>query len=345
MPKTMTPRQMTMAEYAARNKSLLAAEDDRTPLAKAVNWTPNKSELVRDLLSGANDVTGRGAIAGLLGTPGDIAGLVENAIRAKAGLPAVQPWGGSEHIGQKLENAGLVSSARRPKTELLASLISPGAALKTVLNAPKTAMNLLRMSDNLAAPSTMARAGQRGAIDVWHGSPHDYEKFSAMDNIGLGQGGGSFGVGGYHASSKSVASEPQYVGASGVLYKNQLRWPNAARESADPLSESHFLDWDKPLEEQSDYVKNVIANLDEDEWYRLVDNLEPDDSGRTAYDLARLQFDSREAASRKLYEAGIAGIKFNDSDTIHRLGTNTQNYVTFDDALVNILEKSKLPGK
>lgn len=346
MPRTTSKRPMTQAEYMAKNRSLLASGDTRSPLAKAVNWTPDKSELVRGLLSGANDVVGRGAIAGLLGTPGDIAGLVENTARGAVGLPQVTPFGGSEHIGQKLESAGLVSAERRPKTELAASLLSPSAVAKTVINAPKTAKTLLQMADNLSARPTMARIGQRGAIDVWHGSGSEYDKFAAMKRVGLGQGGQSFGVGGYHASDVNVGKE--YVPDGGYLYQNRLRWPNATKESADPLSGEHFLDWDKPFDEQSDYVKSAISSLDEDEWYRVLDNLGEEgdwSTGRNIYDMARLQFDSREEASRKLYEAGIPGIRFNDADTIHRLGTNTPNYVTFGDDLVEILTRNGKPVK
>jgi len=164
MPKTATKRPMTLAEYKAKNEK--ANKDTRSPLAKAVGWDANKTQFIRDLLTGGNDVAGRGMIAGMLGAPGDIAGLAENSLRGLIGKPQVQPWGGSEHIGQTLEQAGLVSDVRRPKTELLASLISPASAAKTVLNAPKTAMTALRALDNLDSAPTMARMGQRGAVDV-----------------------------------------------------------------------------------------------------------------------------------------------------------------------------------
>ena len=45
----------------------------------------------------------------------------------------------------------------------------------------------------------------------------------------------------------------------GNLYETNLRWPDAARETADPLSPHHFLDWDKPLSQQSPYVQRVLA--------------------------------------------------------------------------------------
>jgi hypothetical protein len=356
MPRTTSKRPMTRAEYMARNRSLLASSDTRSPLEKAVNWTPNKTELVRNLLSAGNDVVGRGTIAGLLGAPGDIAGLVENTYRGTVGLPQVTPYGGSEHIGRILEDAGLVSAERRPGPELLANLLSPSAVAKTAINAPKTARTLLQVADSFDAPSRGIRnargmyipRNQMGAITVYHGSPNEFDQFSAMNKIGSGQGGQSFGVGGYHASNKSVASEPQYTGQSGYVYENQLRWPNAVREAKDPLNTKHFIDWDKPFDEQSDYVKSIISNLDEDDWYRVLDNLGEEgdwNTGRAIYDMARLQFDSKAEASKKLYEAGIPGIVFNDADTINRLGTNTPNYVTFSDELVKTITRNGKPVK
>jgi hypothetical protein len=112
--------------------------------------------------------------------------LAENSLRGLIGKPQVQPWGGSEHIGQTLEQAGLVSDVRRPKTELLASLISPASAAKTVLNAPKTAMTALRWMDNLDSAPTMARMGQRGAIhNIFHGTTPDAAKAIERDGFDL----------------------------------------------------------------------------------------------------------------------------------------------------------------
>jgi hypothetical protein len=48
---------------------------------------------------------------------------------------------------------------------------------------------------------------------------------------------------------------------NGSIYETNLRWPDAAREAADPLSPHHFLDYDKPLSEQSDYVKEALSGL------------------------------------------------------------------------------------
>lgn len=47
----------------------------------------------------------------------------------------------------------------------------------------------------------------------------------------------------------------------GHLYNVELRWPDAAREAADPLSEHHLLDWDAPLSKQPEYVKTKWADI------------------------------------------------------------------------------------
>jgi len=171
MPKTATPRPLTEAEKRQRYARLTEQakrerEASMSPLARMLGFGDAERGLVRDTASAANDVAGRGVMASLIGLPGDLAGMGENGLRGLLGMPQVQPWGGSEHIGQTMQDYGLVSSERRPKTELLASLISPSAAVKTAVNAPKTAMSLLRMADNWDAPRTMARYGERGAIDV-----------------------------------------------------------------------------------------------------------------------------------------------------------------------------------
>ena len=159
----------------------------------------NEKQIARDFGSGLNDVIGRGPLAGLLGIPGDTLGLLKTAgvwannkvkdfeyatglLKAKNGnrkdkaqmpgylsYPEGNAYGGAEDIGNRMEGAGLVSSVRRPKTELLASLISPAGVAKTVLNAPKTARLALKALDNLEAPSTFGRGlgnSQVGAIDV-----------------------------------------------------------------------------------------------------------------------------------------------------------------------------------
>jgi len=388
----------------ATKRKLSDAEKRKATLANLIS--DNAKQGFREFGSGVNDVLGRGTIAGLLGAPADIANIGENALRALLNKPSVTAWGGSEHIGQKMQDYGLVSDVRRPKTEMLASLISPAQLATASLKAPKYAKTMLGLLDNLDAPSSMRNWAQRGAIDVWHGSPHKFDEFKAMDNIGGGEGAQAYGHGGYHASNPEVAkvyqaalSEPKYhvdgrelkgneawaaqflhsfaddalpkrIGAqdaiekasktlgdnatkneiishikeldkrgvvveNGNLYRNQLRWPDPAREAADPLSDKHFLDWDKPLSEQDASVQALLpdfSGLD-----RPVTSLQ----GRIRLPDGSFA-DSEQQLSRALSARGIPGIRYLDGGS-RSAGQGSHNYVTFDDALVNIMERNGQP--
>jgi hypothetical protein len=404
-------------------------------LANLLGYGENERQFLGDLISGAEDISGRGVIAPLLGMAGDLGGAANSAgVWANNKIKDLEyatgmlkpdmaslitgkrkgylkqddaiPYGGSEHIGRLMQDKGLVSATRRPKTELLASLISPGAAAKTVLNAGKSAKQLLNIADNAATMGDFQRGrkmGQLGAIDVWHGSPHKFEKFSAMDNVGKGEGAQAYGHGGYHASSPAVAggyrdaltpeirSLTGYAGpdraknaasmltsnipesdiveglialgdespmesiaagksliaeakSAGNLYRNQLRWPDPAREAADPLSDKHFLDWDKPLSEQSPEVQQVINGLGER--YQVSDGqttkFQQFPESFTGSDLYKRLGISERYNSKELADIGIPGIRYLDGGS-RSAGAGTHNYVTFDDNLVNILERNGQP--
>lgn len=200
MPATATPRKpQTLARKLVETRNT----SRNRSLAAMLGLGESEKELARDFGSGLNDVIGRGTLASLIGLPGDLGGLAENGIRSALGMPQIQPYGGSEHIGQKLEEAGLVSPVRRPKTELLASLISPSQAASAAYRAPQMARAGVRMLDNLAAPRTMG--SQTGAIEnLWHGSPHTFDRFD-LSKIGTGEGAQAYGHGAYLAESKGVA--------------------------------------------------------------------------------------------------------------------------------------------
>lgn len=78
-----------------------------------------------DVARGLADVANRTA-AGVLGGPVD---LTAAALRP-LGYQHPQPVGGSEWLGQKMEQTGAVTPERRPAAELLGSLAGPGAAAK-----------------------------------------------------------------------------------------------------------------------------------------------------------------------------------------------------------------------
>lgn len=78
----------------------------------------------QDVARGLLDVGNRGAVAGLLGTPVDMAHI---ALRP-FGYRVEKPVGGSEWIGQMMQDYGIVSPERNLPAELVANLVAPAAA-------------------------------------------------------------------------------------------------------------------------------------------------------------------------------------------------------------------------
>jgi hypothetical protein len=157
----------------------------------------------QDTLRGLLDAGNRGAVAGLLGGPVDLATMAMRPF----GYGVEKPFGGSEWIGQKMQDAGLVSGNRNPVAEALASFAGPMAAQQA---GPKLYAAEQAMRANMAAPTPMnaATRGQAGAI-VYHGSPHVFDRFDSS-KIGTGEGAQAYGHGLYLAEAPTVAK--QYAG-------------------------------------------------------------------------------------------------------------------------------------
>ena len=174
-----------------------------------------------DLLAAAN----RGGVAGVLGAPVDIANQLANLGRAlygyawnKAGLLSAdqmpqldeRPIGGSEWIGQQMQDAGLINGNRNALAELLAGMVMPGAMLKGGVKANQAMDAAIANAQRPRTLNTPGYKGQRGAT-VWHGSPHDiqpkpggkYPEFD-MSKIGTGEGAQAYGHGLYAAEDQGV---------------------------------------------------------------------------------------------------------------------------------------------
>jgi len=132
-------------------------------------------------------------------------------------------------------------------------------------------------------------------------------------------------------------------GIGGALYRTEI---DVAPES--------LLDWDKPLSEQSEAVRNAVDSLDPaTRGFYKYDGEER--TGRDFYwglkaDMTRSEAESLgisregwllendERASKMLRDRGIKGIKYLDGDS-RSAGEGTRNYVMFDDGLINIAER------
>lgn len=128
----------------------------------------------RSALQRIKDAVLRGGVGGTLGAPMDIASLLASASDAEARMmygdqtPALNlggenPVGGSEWLGQKMKDYGMVGSERNAVDELLAGIATPfaPAAINKVRSAASTAgasalPYLQRTTDALGVPPTAA---------------------------------------------------------------------------------------------------------------------------------------------------------------------------------------------
>jgi hypothetical protein len=107
------------------------------------------------------------------------------------------------------------------------------------------------------------------------------------------------------------------------------------------VKDEDLLDWDKPLSEQSEKVQKSLAGLNG----RLPngEELTNKTKGERIYGaFAEGAFGDTEAASMRLFDFGIPGIRYLDG-TSRKQGDGTYNYVVFDENLIKILDKNDKP--
>lgn len=112
-------------------------------------------------------------------------------------------------------------------------------------------------------------------------------------------------------------------------------------------SREHFLDWDKPLGEQSDHVRSRLgaagfndAQTGKDIYHSLV-KYRPDQGGGTSSAGMRMaDLDKTPvSASGQLSATGIPGIKYLDQGS-RGAGEGTRNFVVFDDKHIEIVDRN-----
>lgn len=190
---------------------------------------------------------------------------------------------------------------------------------------------------------TLAEAeDHKAAIEAWHGTPHDFEKFD-LTKIGTGEGAQVYGHGLYFAENRGVAehygktvteqlhqkSEPVIIpgnpfSGAEILVPDESFKSNTYKVSiaADP---THFLDWDLPLSEQSPNVQAALEKLGINvkmnatmEGSFAHDHLRDIEESKimaereTAGSPLPKISDAPERVSKALAEAGIPGIKYLD---------------------------------
>ena len=237
---------------------------------------------------------------------------------------------------------------------------------------------------------------------VWHGSPHTFDKFD-LSKIGTGEGAQAYGHGLYLADEKPTAlkyakgdapitftlkqtgeeitpNHPMYEDLSGTyerMAKNgyiddfleQVEPKNSSLYKVDLPDEqiAKMLDWDKPLSEQPEVVRNVLGDLSSstaaqiNEKRMLLNQQNPERLthpvigklanketlpneiiGNKLYEQLSQQLGGAENVSKWLHEQGIPGIQYLDQAS-RGAGDGTRNYVVFSDEIPQILERNGTP--
>lgn len=254
---------------------------------------------------------------------------------------------------------------------------------------PWTGMDRNAVPD-LAARKALADAGAAqgmAAATVWHGSPHKFDKFDSS-KIGTGEGNQVYGHGLYFAESPDVAKgyaqnlsmrdsgqTPAQIKAAikqtmdtmqGPLRMQKLAGLRADLEIAKQTSRAgpqtykvdlpdehiaKMLDWDKPLSQQPEVVKQALGGIEskfpEIADFNLRKWMDADPLASTWHNVLQRDLGADPAMiTSTLKERGIPGIRYLDGGS-RGAGQGSSNFVVFpgNEGLLSILERNGKPIK
>jgi hypothetical protein len=182
-------------------------------------------------------------------------------------------------------------------------------------------------------------------IRAYHGSPYDFNQFD-LSKIGTGEGAQAYGHGLYFAENPEVAEEYKKTLTQAQLqqFQDNLIKTGKATKPVPPVGKTyevnikadpeHFLDWDKPLSEQSPKVQEAIKSLnlpdplgggsigtpnhmmmsgqDIHASLKFGPPVGFNDKGQALFDAKNVGSGDRTIATQALRDAGIPGIKYLD---------------------------------
>jgi hypothetical protein len=207
-------------------------------------------------------------------------------------------------------------------------------------------------------------AGFARIVDDALGELGGDERFETVGSLGAEAARGMFGP--LSDGSLEVRGDPRAEG-KGALVQVRIRNRNASSRvmksgyssavvavSLKPISDGGlhqvafedgvFLDWDKPISEQSDEIQafaddaieNLIPHDKGNE--RVVAHLRS--SGGAFYQALALHNGGGEGASRLMHEAGITGNKYLDGFSRGKKDGGTYNYVIFNEADIDVVDNT-----
>jgi hypothetical protein len=110
--------------------------------------------------------------------------------------------------------------------------------------------------------------------------------------------------------------------------------------AADP---AHFLDWDKPLSEQSPQVQERLSFLRQMQQVPRNNNAGGETTGGQMVNYLHDRFGDPQVVAQELHGEGIPGIRYSDAGSRGTSG-GTKNTVVFDPKLLTILRKYAVPA-
>lgn len=119
------------------------------------------------------------------------------------------------------------------------------------------------------------------------------------------------------------------------LYEVSMEFPKE-REAVDPMSIEHFLDYDKPLSEQSEYVRNILQSHDPDLYHPEGADYNPVEKGSSILQ----RFGSGKEGAKKLYELGIPGTTYMGEKAKVADPEGVRNFVTYSDEVPRVVTRN-----
>jgi hypothetical protein len=177
---------------------------------RAVTDLLNRGVLANNPLSAMVDLVNMGLV------PLDVLGSKLTGRDIK--VSSDKPFLGSEYVKDLMKKYNVTSGEERPMMETALSFASPAGMIKGALKAPELTKKTVdavastgRAGAKALGPTAvrmgedyLKRRGLMPELDVYHGSPHKYDKFDAS-KIGTGEGAQAYGHGIYTAESPAVA--------------------------------------------------------------------------------------------------------------------------------------------
>lgn len=185
-------------------------------------------------------------------------------------------------------------------------------------------------------------------IPAWHGSAKEFKAFGGGE-FRSGSGSNDYGKGHYFAAGKKVAQQYKKElahGGVGRLYQVEIK-----------VSPSRLLQWDKPMAEQSAFVRAAMTKLGVGKGD--ISQYGSDESGRGAFHALTNKMYNRRSmvdgvngrdaliarATDKMAGLGLQGVRYRDEGAFGGNAPSDFNYVIYDPKRVTIVKMTKVVGE